>query len=88
MGKQAVEKTRQKKVTGVSRKTREEIVTWNYMTALRFQTEGRRQASPASSRGEHSELEHYKPMAYTNDALIKIYLLENESGNRGRSRTK
>ena len=36
------------RVTGLGRKTREEIVKWNQMTALRFQTGGRHQTSPAS----------------------------------------
>ena len=31
--------------------TREEIAKWNQMTALRFQTGGRHQTSPASLRG-------------------------------------
>ena len=34
-----------------------------------------------------SEREDHKPMAYVNDALVKIYLLEKESGNSGRNRT-
>ena len=42
------------RVRGLSRRTREEIAKWNQMTALRFQTEGRHQTSPASLR-EHSE---------------------------------
>ena len=47
--------SRQKKdeterVTGLGRKTREEIVKWNQMTALRFQTGGRHQTSQASPR--------------------------------------
>ena len=40
------------RVTGLCRKTREEIAKWNQMTALRFQTGGRHQTSPASLRGE------------------------------------
>ena len=48
--------SRQKKdkierVTGLGRRTREEIAKWNQMTALRFQTGGRHQTSPASLRG-------------------------------------
>ena len=33
--------SRQKRVAGLGRGTREEIVKWNQMTALRFQTWGR-----------------------------------------------
>ena len=33
-------KIRQKKVTGLGRETREEIVKWNQITALRFKTGG------------------------------------------------
>ena len=57
-GKSSEERTsRQKKkrdklerVTGLDRRTREEIAKWNQMIALRFQTGGR-QTSPASLRG-------------------------------------
>ena len=46
------EKNKTERVTGLGRRTREEIVKWNQMTALRFQTGGRRQTSPASLRGQ------------------------------------
>ena len=39
------------KVTGLDRRTREETAKWNQMTALRFQTGGRHQTSPAFLRG-------------------------------------
>ena len=39
------------RVTGLGRRTRQLIVKWNQMTALRFQTGGRHQTSPASLRG-------------------------------------
>ena len=39
------------KVTGQGRRTKEEIVKWNQMTALRFQTGGRHQTSQAFLRG-------------------------------------
>ena len=39
MGQQA-EKDKTEKVTGIGSKTTEEIVKWNQMTALRFQTGG------------------------------------------------
>ena len=35
---------------GAGRRTREEIVEWNQVTVLRFQTRGRHQTSPASPR--------------------------------------
>ena len=38
-------KIRQERVTGLGRRTREEIAKWNQMTALRFQTGGRHQIS-------------------------------------------
>ena len=54
-GKSLEERTsRQKKterVTGLGRRTREEIAKWNQMTALRFQTGGRHQTSPPSLWG-------------------------------------
>ena len=50
MGQQA-EKDKTKRVTGLGRRTKEEIAKWNQMTALRFQTGGRHQTSPASLRG-------------------------------------
>ena len=39
------------RATGIGRRTREEIVKWNKMTAREFQTEGRHQTSPAFLRG-------------------------------------
>ena len=38
---------------GLGRRTRGKIVKWNQMAALRFQTGGRHQTSPASLRGGH-----------------------------------
>ena len=43
-------KDKTQRVIGLGR-TREETVKWNQMTALRFQTGGRHQTSPASLRG-------------------------------------
>ena len=40
-----------KRVTELGRRTREEIVKWNQMTALRFQTGGRHQTALASLPG-------------------------------------
>ena len=48
---QQAEKDQTERVTGQGRRTREEIVKWNQMTALRFQTGERHQSSPASLRG-------------------------------------
>ena len=39
------------RVTGLGRRTRQEIAKWNQMTALNFQTGGRHQTSPASLPG-------------------------------------
>ena len=43
-------KKKAKRVTGLGRRTKEEIVKWNRMTALRFQTWGRHPTFPASLR--------------------------------------
>ena len=44
-------KDKTERVAGLGRRTREEIVKWNQMTALRFQTGGRHQTSLASLWG-------------------------------------
>ena len=41
-------KDKAERVIGLGRRTREEIVKWNQTKALRFQTGGRHQTSPAS----------------------------------------
>ena len=51
MGQRAEKKEKIERVTGLGRQTREEIVKWNQMTALRFQTGGRHQTSPVSLGG-------------------------------------
>ena len=51
MDQQAEKKDKSERVIGLGRRTREEIVKWNQMTALRFQTGGRHQTSPAYLRG-------------------------------------
>ena len=43
-------KDKTERITGLGRRTREEIVKWNQMIALRFKTGGRHQTSPASLR--------------------------------------
>ena len=48
---QQAENDKTERVTGLGRRTRKEIAKWNQMTALRFQTGGRHQTSPASLRG-------------------------------------
>ena len=45
---QQAENDKTERVTGLGRRTREELAKWNQMTALRFQTGGRHQTSPAS----------------------------------------
>ena len=50
---QQAENDKIERITGLGRRTREEIAKWNQMTALRFQTGGRHQTSPASLRGLH-----------------------------------
>ena len=52
MGQQAGKKEdKTERARGLGRRTREEIAKWDQMTALRFQTKGRHQTSPASLRG-------------------------------------
>ena len=41
------EREKTERVTGLGRRTREEIAKWNQMTTLKFQTGGRHQTSPA-----------------------------------------
>ena len=48
---QQAENDKRERVTGLGRRTREEIAKWNQMTALRFQTGGRHQTSLASLWG-------------------------------------
>ena len=54
---QQAEKDKIGRVARLGRKTREEIAKWNQMTALRFQTGGRHQTSPASLRGRRTNKE-------------------------------
>ena len=49
------ENDKTERVTGLGRRTREEIAKWNQVTALRFQTGGRHQTSPASLWGQDLE---------------------------------
>ena len=48
---QQAEKDKTQRIIGLGRRTREEIAKWNQMTALRVQTGGRHQTSPASLQG-------------------------------------
>ena len=45
---QQTEKDTTERITGLGRRTRDDIAKWNKMTALRFQTGGNHQTSPAS----------------------------------------
>ena len=56
---QPAEKDKTERVTGLGRRTREEIAKWNQMTALRFRQGGRHQTSPASLRGVQDIIHHY-----------------------------
>ena len=49
---QQAENDKTERVTGLGRRTREEIAKWNQMTALRSQTGGRHQTFPASLWGK------------------------------------
>ena len=52
---QQAEKDKTERVIGLVRKTREDIAKWNQMTAMRFQTGGGHQTSPASLRGGNAD---------------------------------
>ena len=66
---QQAEKDKIERVTGLGRRTREEIAKWNQMTALRFPTGGRHQTPPGLPPGdcrgkcfaEHSSISVDKP---------------------------
>ena len=47
---QQAENDKTERVTGLGRRTRQEIAEWSQMTALGFQTRGRHKTSPASLR--------------------------------------
>ena len=64
---QQAQNDKTERVTGLGRRTREEIAKWNQMTALRFQTGGRHQISPAPLR--RSQL---KNMMSTSLSVIKV----------------
>ena len=55
MDQQAEKKDKTERVIGLGRRRREEIVKWNQMTALRFQTGGRHNTSPASLRANTTD---------------------------------
>ena len=71
-------KKMRQRVTGLGRRTREEIANWNQMTALRFQTGGRHQTSPASLQGNQhtaSDVRHIAHHAYR-QSLTLMYSVE------------
>ena len=61
---QQAEKDKTERVTGLGRRTREEIAKWNQKTALRLQTVGRRETSPASLRGTTKKKEQQQQQKY------------------------
>ena len=52
---QQAEKDKIERVTGLGRRTREEIAKWNQMTALRFQTGGETSDIPDIPLGQKKE---------------------------------
>ena len=64
---QQAENDKTERVTGLGRRTREEIAKWNQMAALSFQRGGRHQTSPASLRGtaKKSPLRNQCPLSLT-----------------------
>ena len=73
----ACRKNKIERVTGLGRRTREEIAKWNQMTALRFQTGGRHQASKASLRGRQREsiVKPGKETVWQRDSVAKRQVL-------------
>ena len=55
MDQQAEKKDKTERITGQGRKTREEIVNWNQMTALKFQTGGETSDIPGLPSGVSCE---------------------------------
>ena len=53
---QQAENNKTERVTGLGRRTREEIAKWNQMTALRFQRERERERERESSFEQTSKL--------------------------------
>ena len=66
------------RVTGLGRRTREEIAKWNQMTALRFQTGGRHQTSPASLLGCHGNTQ----ITHSRSRKIKMAIVAVPNGIR------
>ena len=60
-------KKKTERVIGLGRRTRQEIVKWNQMAALRFQTGGRHHTSPASLRWRG--LTHFQ---YSSEGEIRV----------------
>ena len=54
MDQQAKKRDKTERIIGLGRRTREEIVKWNQMTALRYQTGGRHPTSLVSLWGERA----------------------------------
>ena len=67
---QQAENDKTERVTGLGRRTREEIAKWNQMTALRFQTGGRHQTSPASLRGFRVRSSSHRHICYASMFLL------------------
>ena len=57
MDQQSERKNKTDRVTGLGRRTREEIVKWNQMTALRFQSRGGDIKHPWPPSGGQTEKE-------------------------------
>ena len=64
---QQAEKDQTERLTEVGRRTKEETAKWNKMTALRFQTMGGHQTSPASLA---NRLSHYCINKISSDITI------------------
>ena len=83
---QQAEKDKTERVTGLGRRTREEIAKWNEMTALRFQTGGRHQTSPASLRGNKNTTKTTTTIKTKRQAVAKPKKTRKEKKTKSKTR--
>ena len=80
---QQTEKDKTETVIGLGRRTREEIAKWNQMTALRVQSGGRHQTSPASLRGHSNQsFIQWNTAVCTGHYIIMLRILFNQKYQR------
>ena len=69
---QQAENDKTERVTGLGRRTSEEIAKWNQMTALRFQTGWRHQTTPASLRGREKKAHYIHKLLHEDNLIIVL----------------